>query len=95
MIRLILLVILVLFVVWVLQANLRRKDNNKNKDTLDSSVNSDQTNLGPQNLIFIIITAVILLALVVWLLPKFGINIFAILQKIIPLITSMRSILSF
>ena len=95
MIRLILLIILVLFVVWVLQAFLRGNDSNKNRDTLDSLVNSDQRNFGLQNSIFIIITAVILLALFVWLLPKFGINFFAILQKLIPIISTLRSILPF
>ena len=95
MVRLILLIILILFVIWLLRPFLKTKDSSKTKDTVDRIINSDQSNLGQSKNIFIIIIMIILLAVVVWLLPKLGINFFALLQKIIPLIASLRSILPF
>ena len=95
MVRLILLFILILFVAWILLPFLRTKDSNKTKDTVERALDSDQKNFRQQNTVLIIITAVILLALFVWLLPKFGINFLALLQKIIPIISSLRGILPF
>ena len=95
MVRLILLFILILFVAWILLPFLRTKDSNKTKDTVERALDSNQSNFRQQNTVLIIITAVILLALFVWLLPKFGINFLALLQKIIPIISSLRGILPF
>ena len=95
MIRLILLLILILFVVWILRPFLRTKDNHKTKDTVERILDPDRSNFRQQNTVLIIIGAAILLALVVWLLPKFGINFLGLLQKIIPIMSSLRSILPF
>ena len=95
MIRLILLIIIILLVLWILRPFLGTKDSNKNKDTLNSISDPEYRNLRQRNTVLIIIGAVILFVLVVWLLPKFGINSLALLQKIIPIISSLRSILPF
>ena len=95
MVRLILLIILILFVAWILRPYLRKKDSNKTKDTVERILDPDQSNFRQQNTALIIISAVILIALVVWLLPKFGINFLGLLQKIIPIISSLRGILPF
>ncbi len=95
MVRLILLIILILFIVWILRPFLRTGARNKNKDTVDRILGPDQSNFRQKNTVLMIITAVALLGLVVWLLPKFGINFFALLQKIIPIISSLRGILPF
>ena len=94
MIRLILLLILILFVAWILRPFLRTKDSNKTKDTLDRILDSDRDKFRKQNTV-LIISALILLVLIVWLLPKFGINFLGLLQKIIPLMSSLRGILPF
>ena len=94
MVRLILLIILILFVAWMLRPFLRTKDSNKTRNTVDRILNSDRSNFRQQKTV-LIISAVILLALVVWLLPKFGINFLVLLQKIIPIISSLRGILPF
>ena len=95
MVRLILLLILILFVAWILRPFLRTKESNKTKDTVEKILDADRSNFRQQNTAFIIISAVILLALVVWLLPKFGINFLGLLQKIIPIMSSLRGILPF
>ena len=95
MARLVLFTILILFVIWVLRPFFKTKDNNKNKGTLDKILNPRQSNFRQSKIIFIIITAIIMLTLVVWLLPKLGINFLSLFQKIIPLIFSLRGILPF
>ena len=95
MVRLILLLILILFIVWILLPFLRTKDNTKTKDTVERILDPDRRNLRHQNTTLIIISVIILFAIVVWLLPKFGINFLALLQKIIPMISTLRGILPF
>ena len=94
MVRLILLLILILFVAWILLPFLRTKDSNKTKNTVERILDSDRNNFRQQNTV-LIISAVIILALFVWLLPKFGINFLGFLQKIIPIMSSLRGILPF
>ena len=94
MVRLILLLILILFVAWILLPFLRAKDSNKTKETVEKILDSDRKNFRHQNT-FLIIIAIIILALFVWLLPKFGINFLGLLQKIIPIMSSLRGILPF
>ena len=94
MIRIILLLILILFAAWILRPFLKTKDNNKTKDTVEKILDSDRSKFRQQNTV-LIISAVILLALIVWLLPKFGINFLGLLQKIIPIMSSLRGILPF
>ena len=95
MVRLILLIILILFVIWIVRPFLKTKGSSKTKDTVNRILNSDKSNdRNPNNMILIIIT-IILIALAFWLLPKLGINFLALLQKIIPLVSSLRGILPF
>ena len=95
MVRIFLLLILILFVAWILRPFIKTKDSNKTKDTVERILDADRSNFRRQNTALIIISAAILLALVVWLLPKFGINILGLLQKIIPIMSSLRGILPF
>lgn len=95
MVRLILFILLFLFAIWVLQPFFKKKDTYKNKDLEERLLNSNKSNFRQQNSIFILISAALLLALVTWLLPKFGINFFSLLQKVIPIISSLRGILPF
>ena len=95
MIRLILLIFLILFAAWIIRPYLRTQNGNRTKKALDRVFDSAQNNFKQQNITLIIITTVIFFAFVIWLLPKFGINFFALLQKIIPIISSLRSILPF
>ena len=95
MVRLILLFILILFIAWILRPFLRTKDSNKTKNTVEKILDSDRSNFRQQNTTLIIISAIFLLALVVWLLPKFGISSLGLLQKIIPIMSSLRGILPF
>ena len=95
MVRIIFLIILILFVAWALRPFLRTKDRKKNKHTLDRLLNSDQSKFRQPNIFFIIVTGIILLFFIVWILPKFGINFFGLLQKIIPIISSLRGIFPF
>ena len=95
MIRLILLITLILFALWILVPLLKKKNSSKNKDTVKNILNSDQGNFKQPNYFFIIIIFIILLALAFWLLPKLGINFLSLIQKIIPLVSSLRGILPF
>ena len=81
--------------VWILRPFLKTKDINKNKKTVNRILDPDQSNFTQQNTVLMIIVAVILLALVLWVLPKFGVNLLALFQKIIPIISSLRGILPF
>ena len=91
MVRLFLLMIIILFIVWILLPFL----NTKNKDNVDRILDSDQNSFRQQNTFLMIIGAIVLVAFVFWILPKFGINLPALLQKIIPIISSLRGILPF
>ena len=95
MVRIVLLIILILFVIWLLRPLLKIKRSSKTKDTLNRILNLGQSDFRRRNNIFIIITATIFMALAFWLLPKLGINFLALLQKIIPILSSLRGILPF
>ena len=95
MVRLILLIIIILFVIWILRPYLKKKNSKKTKDTVNNILNSGQSDLRRPNNISIIIAATIFIALAFWLLPKLGINLLALLQKIIPIVSSLRGILPF
>ena len=95
MVRLFLLMIIILFIVWILRPFLNTKNSSKNKDKLDRILDPDQNSFRQQNKFLLIIGAIVLLAFVFWILPKFGINLPALLQKIIPIISSLRGILPF
>ena len=93
MARLILLIILILFIIWILQPFLRTKNNNEKNSKLEELINSDKSNFRKPNTIFLIISGLLLVALFFWLLPKLGINLLSLIQKIIPLLSTLRGIL--
>ena len=95
MVRLILFLVLILFIIWILRPILKTKNENEESNKLEDIMNSDKTTFKQQNTIFIIISVVLLFALFLWLLPKLGINLLSLFQKIIPLLSTLRGILPF
>ena len=95
MVRLLLFIIVILFLVWIIRPFFITKEIDKNIDTVDKTLDSNQSTLMQREIILITITAVTLLGLIVWILPKFGINFFSLLQKIVPIISSLRGYLPF
>ena len=95
MVRIILFIILILFLIWLLRPFLKTKRSSKTKDTVNRILNSGQGDFRRPNNVSIIITATIFMALAFWLLPKLGVNFLALLQKINPIVSSLRSILPF
>ena len=95
MVRLFLLIIIILFFVWILLPFLNAKKSTENKDNVDRILDPAQDSFRQQNTVLMIIGATVVLALFLWILPKFGINLPALLQKIIPIISSLRGILPF
>ena len=95
MVRLILILVLVLFIIWILRPFLKTKNGNEKNNKLEDIMNSDKSTFMQQNTIFIIISVVLLFSLFLWLLPKLGINLLTLFQKIIPLLSTLRGILPF
>ena len=95
MVRFVVLIILILFVIWILRPFLKTKDGSKTEDAVNKILNSDPSNYRQQNIFIVIIITIILIAFAYWLLPKLGINFTALLQKILPLVSSLRAILPF
>ena len=95
MVRLILILVLILFILWILWPFLKTKNGNEKNNKLEDIMNSDKSTFMQPNSFFIIISVVLLLALFLWLLPKLGINLFSLFQKIIPLISTLRGVLPF
>ena len=95
MVRLILFLVLILFIIWILRPFLKTKNGNEKNNKLENIMNSDKSTFRQPNTIFIIISVVLLFALFLWLLPKLGINLLSLFQKIIPLISTLRGILPF
>ena len=95
MVRLILFLVLILFIIWLLRPFLKTKNENEENNKLEDIINSDKSTFRQPNTIFIVIAVVFLLALFLWLLPKLGINLLSLFQKIIPLISTLRGVLPF
>jgi len=95
MVRLILFLVLILFIIWILRPFLKAKNGNEKTNKLKEIMNSDESNFTQPTTIFIIISVVLLFALFLWLLPKLGINLLSLFQKIFPLISTLRGILPF
>ena len=95
MVRLILFLALVLFIIWILRPFLKTKNGNEKNNKLEDIMNSDKSTFMQPNTIFIIISVVLLFSLFLWLLPKLGINLLTLFQKIIPLLSTLRGILPF
>ena len=95
MVRLILFLVLILFIIWILRPFLKTKNGNEKNNKLEDIMNSDKSTFMQSNTIFIIISVVLLFSLFLWLLPKLGINLLSLFQKIVPLISTLRGILPF
>ena len=95
MVRLILFLVLILFIVWILRPFLKTKNGDKKNNKLENIMNSNKSTFRQPNTIFIVISVVLLFALFLWLLPKLGINLLSLFQKIVPLISTLRGILPF
>ena len=95
MVRLILFLVLILFIIWILRPFLKTKNGDKKNKKLKNIMNSDKSTFRQPNTIFIVISFVLLFALFLWLLPKLGINLLSLFQKIVPLISTLRGILPF
>jgi quinol-cytochrome oxidoreductase complex cytochrome b subunit len=95
MVRLILILVLILFIIWILRPFLKTKNGNEKNNKLKNIMNSDKSAFRQPNTIFIVISVVLLFALFLWLLPKLGINLLSLFQKIVPLISTLRGILPF
>ena len=95
MVRLILFLVLILFIIWILRPFLKTKNGDEKNNKLENIMNSDKSTFRQPNTIFIIISVILLFALFLWLLPKLGINLLSLFQKIIPLISTLRGILPF
>ena len=95
MVRLILFLVFILLILWILRPFLKTKHGNKKNNKLEEIMNSDKSNVRQQNTMLIIISVVLLFALLMWLLPKIGINLLSLFQKIIPIISTLRGILPF
>ena len=86
---------LIFLIIWILGAFLKTKNGNNKNNKLEEIMNSDKSNFSQQKTIFLIISVVLLFALFLWLLPKLGINLLSLFQKIIPLLSTLRGILPF
>jgi len=95
MVRLILFLVLILFIIWILRPFLKTKNGDEKNNKLENIMNSDKSTFRQPNTIFIIISVVLLFSLFLWLLPKLGINLLSLFQKIVPLISTLRGILPF
>tara|TARA_B100001939_G_scaffold112175_1_gene96977 strand:+ start:373 stop:660 length:288 start_codon:yes stop_codon:yes gene_type:complete len=95
MVRLILFLVLILFIIWILRPFLKTKNGDEKNNKLENIMNSDKSTFRQPNTIFIVISVVLLFALFLWLLPKLGINLLSLFQKIVPLISTLRGILPF
>ena len=95
MVRLILFLVLILFIIWILRPFLKTKNGDEKNNKLEDIMNSDKSTFRQPNTIFIIISVVLLFSLFLWLLPKLGINLLSLFQKIIPLLSTLRGILPF
>ena len=95
MIRLILLIILILFAISLFRPFLKTKESNKTRNKINKILTPNKVKFRQINSIFLIIIAIFLFVLFVWLLPKFGVNVVTLLQKIVPIIFSLRNILPF
>jgi len=95
MVRVILFLVLILFIIWILRPFLKTKNGNEKNNKLEDIMNSGKSTFMQPNTFFIIISVVLLFALFLWLLPKLGINLLSLFQKIIPLLSTLRGILPF
>ncbi len=95
MTRLILIILIVGFVLWLFAPLLKTRKNQDENSNLDQILQPKKGSFLGNNIFLIIILAGIILAVAFWFLPRLGVNTVGLLQKIIPLITSLRGIFPF
>ena len=95
MTRLILIILIVGFVLWLFAPLLKNRKRQDETSSLDQILQPKTVSFLGNNIFFSIILGGIFLAVAFWLLPKLGVNTVGLLQKILPLISSLRGILPF
>ena len=95
MTRLILIVLIVGFVLWLFAPLLKNRKSQDENSSLDQILQAKKGRFLGNNLLLIIILTVMILVVVFWFLPRLGVNTVGLLQRILPLITSLRGILPF
>ena len=95
MTRLILIVLIVGFVLWLFSPLLKNRKGHDETSSLDQILKANKGKFLGNNILPIIILAGIIMAVAFWFLPRLGINTVGLLQKLLPLISSLRGILPF
>ena len=95
MTRLILVILIVGFILWLFAPLLKNRKNQDETSSLDQILQPKKGRFLGNNLLLITILTVIFLVVAFWLLPRLGVNTVGLLQRILPLITSLRGILPF
>ena len=95
MTRLILIVLIVGFVLWLFAPLLKNRKNQDENSSLDQILQPKKGRFLGNNLLLITVLTVIILVVAFWFLPRLGVNTVGLLQRILPLITSLRGILPF
>ena len=95
MTRLFLIILIVGFVLWLFAPLLKNRKSRDETGSLDQILQPKTVSFLGNNIFFSIILGGIFLAVAFWLLPKLGVNTVGLLQKILPLISSLRGILPF
>ena len=95
MTRLILIILIVGFVLWLFAPLLKNRKRQDETSSLDQILQPKTVSFLGNNIFFSIILGGIFLAVAFWLLPKLGVNTVGLLQKILPLISSLRGVLPF
>ena len=94
MIRLVAIVAIVGFVLWLISPFLKKRTRESKTNNLDKILEKKQRTLITISF-YIIPFLVVIFVIVTWILPKLGINTLGLLQKILLMISSLRAILPF
>ena len=95
MTRLILVILIVGFVLWLFAPLLKNRKKQDENSSLDQILQPKKGRFFGNNLLLITVLTVIILVVAFWFLPRLGVNTVGLLQRILPLITSLRGILPF
>ena len=95
MIRLILILGFVLFVIWLTKPYLKRNNRDDNQYSFEKLLRSDNRKFKNARILIFALFTLTLIVVFLWFLPKFGSSFFSLLQKFIPLISTLRGILPF
>lgn len=92
MVRLIFFLGLILVFIWLIGRFVKRKEDYKNEEPLSKILGTTNGKLRRPGTSFFILLTLLSLALILWILSRFGINLIVLAQKIIPFILSLRGI---